>query len=139
MMIFKDNLLKDKIALVTGGGSGIGKGIAKAFAQLGAHLVLAGRTPEKLEEVAKEVREMKREALVVPTDVRQPEQVNEMVKSSVEKFGRIDILVNNAAGNFLARAEELSVNGWKAVTGIVLDGTFFCSRAVGQQMIRQKS
>ncbi len=138
-MIFKDDLLKDQVAIVTGGGSGIGKGIALTFARLGAHVVLVGRTLDKLNTVAEEIRSLKREALVVQTDVRDPEQVDAMVKQAVEKFKKIDILINNAAGNFLARAEELSINGWKSVTGIVLDGTFFCSRAVGQQMIRQKS
>jgi len=137
-MIFKENLLQDQVALVTGGGSGIGRGIALAFAELGAKLVLVGRTPDKLEAVAEEIRRLGREALIVPTDVREPEQVAEMAKKAVEKFGRIDILVNNAAGNFLARAEELSTNGWKSVTGIVLDGTFYCSQAVGKQMIAQK-
>ncbi len=137
-MIFKENLFKDQIAVVTGGGSGIGRGIAKSFAQLGAKLVLVGRTPQKLESVAEEIKALKSEALVVPTDIREPEQVSEMVRKTVEKYGRIDILVNNAAGNFLARAEDLSVNAWRSVVGIVLDGTFYCSQAVGKQMMLQK-
>ncbi|MFO1520170.1 MAG: SDR family oxidoreductase [bacterium] len=138
-MIFKDGILKDKVALVTGAGSGIGKGIALAFAQLGAHVVLLGRNLEKLESTSAQIQALGRQSFVVQADIRVPEQVEEAVRKSVEKFKKIDILVNNAAGNFLARAEELSVNGWKAVTGIVLDGTFYCSQAVGRQMIRQKS
>ncbi len=138
-MIFKDNILKDKVAIVTGGGSGIGRGIAHAYAELGAKVVLAGRTPQKLESVAEEIKALKSEALVVPTDIREPEQVSELVKKAVEKFGHIDILVNNAAGNFLSRAEELSVNGWRSVLNIVLDGTFYCTQAVGKQMMEQKN
>lgn len=138
-MIFKEGILKDRVAIVTGGGSGIGRGIAHSFAQLGAKVVLVGRTMEKLRSVAEEIKKFSVETLCVPTDIREPEQVQEMVKKTVEKFGRVDILINNAAGNFLARTEELSVNGWKAVTGIVLDGTFYCTHAVAQPMIKQKS
>src|SRR5207237_7622875 len=76
--------------------------------------------------------------LAVQLDVRKPEQVDEMVLRTVKHFGSLDILVNNAAGNFVSRAEELSPNGWDAVIGIVLNGSFYCSRAVGQYMIARK-
>ena len=78
------------------------------------------------------------DALAVQLDVRDPEQVDEMVERTVKHFGQIDILVNNAAGNFICRAEELSPNGWNAVIGIVLNGSFYCSRAVGRHMIARK-
>ena len=78
------------------------------------------------------------DALAVQLDVRNPEQVDEMVERTVKHFGALDILVNNAAGNFICRAEELSPNGWNAVIGIVLNGSFYCSRAVGQYMIARK-
>ncbi len=138
-MIFRENLLQDQVAIVTGGGSGIGREIALTFAKLGAQVMLVGRTPEKLKSVADEIQAHKGRAVCLPTDVRDPEQVDKMVQQIVERYGKVDILVNNAAGNFLARAEDLSVNGWKSVTGIVLDGTFYCSQAAGKQMIRQKS
>ncbi|MDX1386268.1 MAG: SDR family oxidoreductase [bacterium] len=137
-MIFKDNILQDQITLITGGGTGLGKAMALCFAGLGSHLVLASRKLENLEAVAREIKALGREALCVPTDVRDPAQVQSMVDRAVERFGRIDTLINNAAGNFLARAEELSPNGWKAVVEIVLNGSYFCANAVGKQMIRQK-
>ncbi len=135
-MIFKEGLLTNKIALITGGGSGIGRGIAHAFARLGARVVLLGRNLEKLEKVSEELRAFSAESLIAQADVREPEQIQAAVQAAIDRFGKIDILVNNAAGNFLARTEELSVKGWKAVTGIVLDGTFYCSQAVGKEMIK---
>jgi NAD(P)-dependent dehydrogenase (short-subunit alcohol dehydrogenase family) len=75
--------------------------------------------------------------LCVQVDVRNPEQVDEMVMRAVRHFGHIDILINNAAGNFICRAEDLSPNGWNSVIGIVLNGSFYCSRAVGRHMIHR--
>ncbi|MEE9323962.1 MAG: SDR family NAD(P)-dependent oxidoreductase, partial [Dehalococcoidia bacterium] len=93
-MVFSETTLKDRVAIITGGGRGIGRGSAIEFAKVGAHLVLAGRTPEKLEEVAGAIRSLGRLALPIVTDIRYPEQVDEMVKRAQEEFGRIDILVN---------------------------------------------
>ncbi|MFO1464364.1 MAG: SDR family oxidoreductase [bacterium] len=138
-MIFKENILRDQVAVVTGGGTGIGRQIALTLAQAGCHLVLASRKLENLEAAAAEIRKLGREALCVATDVRDPAQVQAMADRAVERFGKIDILVNNAAGNFLVRAEELSPNGWNTVVGIVLNGSFFCSQAVGRQMMKQGS
>ena len=137
-MIFKDNILKDQVTLITGGGTGLGKEMALTVAGLGSDVVLASRKLENLEKVAGEVEKLGRRALCVPTDVRDPEQVQNMVDQAVEKFGKIDTLINNAAGNFLVRAEDISPNGWNTVVGIVLNGSFLCSQAAGKQMIKQK-
>jgi len=126
-----------KVALVTGGGSGLGRAFALEFARLGAGVVVAGRRPEPLEETVGLVSAQGGAALAQPTDVREPEQVEALVAAAVERFGRVDVLVNNAAGNFVVKAEDLSPNGWRAVVGIVLDGGFLCSRAAGRQMIEQ--
>lgn len=126
------------MAVITGGGTGLGKEMALTLAGLGCDVVLASRKLANLEAVAAQIEKLGQQALCVPTDVRDPGQVQNMVNQAVEKFGKIDILINNAAGNFLVRAEELSPNGWNTVVGIVLNGTFFCSQAVGKQMIQQK-
>ncbi|MBI2847519.1 MAG: SDR family oxidoreductase [Chloroflexi bacterium] len=136
--MFKDNILSGQVAVVTGGGTGIGKGIALEFAKVGADVVVASRKMENLEKVASEIRALGRRSLAIQTDVRNTEQVDEMVKRTVSEFGKLDILVNNAAGNFRVPAEELSINGWLAVVNIVLNGTFYCSRAAAKVMIPLK-
>jgi NAD(P)-dependent dehydrogenase (short-subunit alcohol dehydrogenase family) len=120
---------------VTGGGTGLGLAIAKRLGELGAHLAVGSRNAANLERSNAELRHAGLDPLAVQLDVRNPEQVDEMVGRVVKHFGRIDILVNNAAGNFVCRAEDLSPNGWNAVVGIVLNGSFYCSRAVGRHMI----
>jgi NAD(P)-dependent dehydrogenase (short-subunit alcohol dehydrogenase family) len=126
-----------KVALVTGGGSGLGRAFALEFARLGAAVVVAGRRPAPLDETVDLISAQGGTAQAQPTDVRDPEQVDALVSAAVERCGRVDVLVNNAAGNFVVRAEDLSPNGWRAVVGIVLDGSFLCSRAAGKQMIEQ--
>jgi NAD(P)-dependent dehydrogenase (short-subunit alcohol dehydrogenase family) len=127
--------LKDRVAIITGGGTGIGLAIAKRLGTMGATLVIGSRKAENLERGSAELRLAGFDSLAVQIDVRNPEQVDEMVHRVVHHYGRIDILVNNAAGNFISRAEDLSPNGWNAVVGIVLNGSFYCSRAVGRHMI----
>jgi NAD(P)-dependent dehydrogenase (short-subunit alcohol dehydrogenase family) len=127
--------LEGRVAIITGGGTGIGFAIASEYARLGARLVLASRNPEHLEPAIQELTDRGVEAIAVPTDVRHPEDVDRMVSETVRRFGGIDIMVNNAAGNFICPAEKLSPNGWNAVVNIVLNGTFYCSRAAGLQMI----
>jgi NAD(P)-dependent dehydrogenase (short-subunit alcohol dehydrogenase family) len=127
--------LKDKVAIVTGGGTGIGLAIARHLGECGARIVIGNRSAEHIERGSAELRHAGLDPLVVQVDVRNPEQVDEMVTRTVRHFGRIDILVNNAAGNFICRAEDLSPNGWNAVVAIVLNGSFYCSRAVGRHMI----
>jgi NAD(P)-dependent dehydrogenase (short-subunit alcohol dehydrogenase family) len=136
--MFEANLLKDQVAVITGGGTGIGLAIAKRLGGLGARIAIASRNAGHLEQGCNALREIGVDPLAVQLDVRNPEQVDEMVLRTVKHFGGLDLLVNNAAGNFICRAEDLSPNGWNAVIGIVLNGTFYCSRAVGQYMIARK-
>ena len=136
--MFEANLFKDRVAVITGGGTGIGLAIATRLGSLGAHIVIASRNAEHLEGGCASLRAAGIDALVAQLDVRKPEQVDEMVLRTVKHFGSLDMLVNNAAGNFICRAEDLSPNGWNAVIDIVLNGTFYCSRAVGQYWIARK-
>jgi NAD(P)-dependent dehydrogenase (short-subunit alcohol dehydrogenase family) len=117
------------VALVTGGGTGLGRAIGSALAQDGFNLAIASRSVEHLAAGAAELRGRGAKVLEVPTDVRIPEQVDRLLETVRKEYGRLDLLVNNAAGNFVAPAEKITPNGWRAVVGIVLDGTFFCSRA----------
>jgi NAD(P)-dependent dehydrogenase (short-subunit alcohol dehydrogenase family) len=117
------------VALITGGGTGIGRAIGAALAQDGYNLAIASRSAEHLAAGAGELRGRGAKVLEVPTDVRIPEDVERLMETVRKEYGRLDVLVNNAAGNFVAPAEKITPNGWRAVVGIVLDGTFFCSRA----------
>ncbi|HEX6973287.1 MAG TPA: SDR family NAD(P)-dependent oxidoreductase, partial [Vicinamibacterales bacterium] len=129
--------LQDRVAVITGGGTGIGLAIARTLGELGARIVIGSRSSDNIERGSAELRHAGLDPLAVQVDVRNPEQVDEMVTRTVRHFGRIDILVNNAAGNFICRSEDLSPNGWNAVIGIVLNGSFYCSRAVGRHMIER--
>ncbi|HEX2445711.1 MAG TPA: 2,4-dienoyl-CoA reductase [Vicinamibacterales bacterium] len=133
--MFRDGLLDGQVAIVTGGGTGLGLAIARRLASLGVRIAIASRSVEHLDAGAAALAEDGPEPLTVPTDVRQPDQVEALVERTIARFGRIDILVNNAAGNFICPAEDLSPNGWNAVVGIVLNGSFYCSRAVGRHLI----
>jgi NAD(P)-dependent dehydrogenase (short-subunit alcohol dehydrogenase family) len=127
--MFRDRIFEGRTAVITGGGTGLGRAFALRFAELGARVVIASRSLEHLEPTASEIRALGAEALALPTDVRVPEQVDALMKAASAAFGSIDILINNAAGNFLCLAEKLSPNGWRSVVDIVLNGSFFCSRA----------
>lgn len=128
-------MFTDKVIIVTGGSSGMGKYMAKKFADEGANVIITGRDEDRLEEARKEIGER---AHTYQMDVRNVESVQGMVEFADEKFGKIDGLVNNAAGNFLVHAEELSPNGWNAVIDIVLNGTFYCTSAVGNYWIKKE-
>jgi NAD(P)-dependent dehydrogenase (short-subunit alcohol dehydrogenase family) len=132
-----DGTFDGRVAVVTGGGSGLGRALALELARLGAAVAVAGRRPEPLAETVGLIEERGGRGLAQPTDVRDPEQVDALLETTVAELGRVDVLVNNAAGNFVVRAEDLSPNGWRAVVGIVLDGSFLCSRAAGRRMIEQ--
>ena len=128
--------MKDKVIIVTGGSSGMGKAMVQRFANEGACVVMTGRNKERLELAKIEIEKTaKGEVYPIAMDVRNIEDVERMVKETVERFGGIDHLVNNAAGNFICYAEELSVNGWNSVVDIVLNGTFYCSQTVGKYWI----
>jgi NAD(P)-dependent dehydrogenase (short-subunit alcohol dehydrogenase family) len=130
--------LKDKAIIVTGGGTGLGRSMATRFSELGAKVVIAARKLDRLEATAREIKEKTGgEVLAVACDVRVPESTEAMVARCVEAFGKVDGLVNNAAGNFLCAAEDLSPNGFDAVVGIVMKGSFLATRAVGRRMIEQ--
>ena len=132
-----DGTYEGQVAIVTGGGSGMGRAMAQEFARLGAAVVVAGRRPEPLAETVAAIEGAGGRAVAQSTDIRDPDQVDAMVAAAVERFGRVDVLVNNAAGNFVVKGEDLSPNGWRAVVSIVLDGGFLCTRAAGRQMIEQ--
>ena len=119
-----------KVALVTGGGTGIGRATAMELARTGAKIVVCGRRAEPLEAVRAELGE---DCLAVPTDVREPEQVAALVDQALERFGRIDVLVNNAGGQFLAPAEEISLKGWRAVHRLAVDAVWDLTRTVAER------
>jgi NAD(P)-dependent dehydrogenase (short-subunit alcohol dehydrogenase family) len=124
-----------QVAIITGGGTGIGLAIAQRLGELGARIVVGSRNSKNLESGTAALRHAGLDPLAVQIDVRKPDQVDEMVERTIRHFGRIDILINNAAGNFVCNAADLSPNGWNAVVGTVLHGSFYCSRAVGRHMI----
>ncbi|SDP14293.1 NAD(P)-dependent dehydrogenase, short-chain alcohol dehydrogenase family [Litchfieldia salsa] len=131
-------MLKDKIVIVTGGSNGMGKAMAKRFARDGAFVTISGRDPEKLNKAKEEIETFEGQVLPVVMDVRDIEKVQSMIDQTKQAFGTIDYLVNNAAGNFLVRAEDLSPNGWRAVIDIVLNGTWNCTQAVAKDWIKEK-
>jgi len=140
--LFDSKTLTEKSVIVTGGGSGLGLAMASAFAAHGAKVTIVGRSPEKLEaavpQIASEARE-EGEADSFAADVRDPVQVEGLVAHAVGRFGKIDALVNNAAGNFLAFSENLTPNGFDAVVRTVLYGSVNCTLAVGKHLLARQA
>lgn len=145
--IFADGILDRRVAFVTGGGTGITGGVARALAEAGANVALVSRHLEHLEPAAKGINEehaararraempaLHGEALAIAADVRKPEEVEKAIAATIDRFGKIDIVVNGAAGNFLCKAEELSSNGFGTVVDIDLKGTFNVCRAAFEQL-----
>lgn len=124
--------------LITGGGSGLGRAMALAFADHGASVCVIGRRQEAVDETAAMVEAIGSEALALSCDVRDATRVQAVIDETVKRFGGINVLVNNAAGNFVAPSETLSPNGFKAVVDIVLNGTFNCSRAAFETLKARK-
>lgn len=137
-MIFKEGILAGRVALVTGGGTGITGGVARALSEAGAKVSLVSRKAEHLEPAAASINEAGGEAIPVVADVRNFEQVERAVQKTVESFGRLDVVVNGAAGNFLCAAEELSPNGFGTVVDIDLKGTFNVSRAAFAELKKNR-
>ena len=137
--MLKENSLKNKTILVTGGATGLGKSMSKYFLELGANLVIASRKQEALDKTAKELMELHGGTVVgISCDVRKYEEVENVLNIINEKFGKLDILVNNAAGNFISPTERLSHRAFDVVVDIVLKGTYNFSLAVGKQWIKNK-
>lgn len=128
--------MKDKVMMITGGSNGMGKAMAKRFAEEGAKVVITGRSLERLEVAKAEIEQYEGQVLCIDMDVRDPERVQYTVDETVKTFGQIDGLVNNAAGNFICPAEDLSINAWNSVVDIVLNGTWYCTQAVGKEWIK---
>lgn len=133
--LFAADLFEGEVALVTGGGTGIGKTLALAFAEHGADVAIASREMEHLTPVAEEIESRGVQACSTTVDVREYEAVEAMTETVVEELGGIDILVNNAGANFLTPTESLTPNGWRSVVGTILDGTAYCTMSVGDHMI----
>jgi len=129
--------LEGKTAIITGGGTGIGKSMAVEFARAGADVAIASRKLEHLEPVVKEIEKLGKRTFAMAVDVRQEEQVQALVERAVKDFGRLDIMVNNAGASFRAKPEDISINGWNTVVQINLNGVFLGSKWAVKQMIPQ--
>ena len=137
--MFEADLLKDKNIIITGGGTGLGKSMGLRFGELGAKIVITSRKQEVLDKTAKEMKSAGISVLPIAGDVRNSDEVERVVQKTQESFGSIDGLVNNAAGNFISPTENLTPGGFKAVTDIVLGGTFNFTLSAGKEMIQSKS
>jgi NAD(P)-dependent dehydrogenase (short-subunit alcohol dehydrogenase family) len=134
--MFRTDLLQNKRILITGGGTGLGKGMAQRFLELGATVHICGRREEVLEQTTAELSQKTQGTIhAIPCDVRNPEAVEAMIDSIWSEVP-LDILVNNAAGNFIARTEDLSPGAWNSVIGIVLMGTLNCTLACGRRWLK---
>ena len=137
-----DKTFEGRVGIITGGGTGIGFGYARELARLGATVILASRSEEHLAPAVETLRSETGRADAAhfhAVDVRDSDAVEAMAAKVESDHGKIDFLINNAAGNFIAPTEALSANGWNSVIGIVLNGTFYCTSAVGKRMIAKKN
>jgi NAD(P)-dependent dehydrogenase (short-subunit alcohol dehydrogenase family) len=144
--MLRDDALSGKTIIVTGGGTGLGRAMSTYFLKLGANVVITSRKMDVLEKTAAEMqdeasaggKELKAKVLPVQCDVRKPEEVDEVLKKTIETFGRVDGLLNNAAGNFISPTERLSSNAFSTIIDIVLKGTANCTMAIGKHWIKEK-
>lgn len=131
--------LSGKVAIVTGGTSGIGRAMALGLAEAGASVIATSRTELKVKAVSEEIRNIGRDTIEVATDVTSPEEVDKLKEAVLSKFGHIDILVNNAGTTIKKKAEELSLADWKMIIDLNLTSVFICSQIIGKEMINQRS
>lgn len=137
--MLQDNALKGKTIIVTGGGTGLGRAMGKYFLQLGANLVITSRKENVINQTAKEMEaETGGKVLAVACDVRDYAQVENVLAETLKTFGRVDVLLNNAAGNFVLPTERLSANAFSTIIDIVLKGSVNCSLALGKHWIKEK-
>jgi NAD(P)-dependent dehydrogenase (short-subunit alcohol dehydrogenase family) len=138
-MMMEKFAVKDKVAIVTGGGTGLGRAMSLSLAEAGAHVVLAARRLGPLEETMAEIERLGRKSLAVSTDVTRSDHVNHLVETTVKEFGRVDILINNAGvgKNPDAPVYEISDEDWRAGIDVDLSGAFYCSRAAAREMVKQ--
>lgn len=135
--MLRDGALNGKTILVTGGATGLGKSMTKYFLELGANVIIASRKMENLEKAAKELKEQTgKDVLISQCDVRKYEETENVLKAGIEKFGQVNALVNNAAGNFISPTERLSNRAFDAVVDIVLRGSYNCTLALGKYWIQ---
>ncbi len=138
--MLKEDSLKDKVIVVTGGGTGLGKSMSKYFLELGATVIIASRKFEILNETTEELKEStKGKILPVECDVTDYKQVENLLSTVLDKFGKVDVLVNNAAGNFISPTERLSNRAFDIIINIVLKGSYNCTLAFGKHWIDKKS
>lgn len=135
MMIFRDGLFDEKVVLITGGGTGIGRDLALAFGSYGAHVVVAARREEPLQETCARVERAGGRGSYYLLDIRDEERVEEVVEAIYEEIGELDVLVNNAGGNFVSPAMAMSAKGFRTVLDINVTGTFLMSQAVGKRWL----
>ncbi|MCJ8012356.1 SDR family oxidoreductase [Paenibacillus sp. KQZ6P-2] len=135
---FSSDLLNDKVVLITGGATGLGRAMGEKFLNLGAKLAITGRREEVLKQTTSELSANGYSVFYKPCDVRDPDQISELVDAVESHYGGLDILVNNAAGNFISPTERLSHRAVDAVLNIVLHGTFYATLEVGKRWIEQK-
>jgi NAD(P)-dependent dehydrogenase (short-subunit alcohol dehydrogenase family) len=136
--VFQKDLLKGRAIFLTGGGTGLGRSMALHFATLGARVFLVGRRDQPLKEVCSEIQRAGGSAAFAACDVRDYGAVETAANLAYQQFGRIDTVINNAAGNFMARTEKLTPNAFNAVVGIVLNGTFNCTQVFAKRWIAEK-
>jgi NAD(P)-dependent dehydrogenase (short-subunit alcohol dehydrogenase family) len=137
--MLREDALKGKTIVITGGGTGLGKAMGIYFLKLGANLVITSRKQEVLQKTADEMEEKTGgKVLAVACDVREPEQVDNVLAKTLERFGSVDVLLNNAAGNFISPTERLSANAFSSIIDIVLKGTVNCTLAFGKHWIKEK-
>jgi len=137
--MLKEDTLEDKVVVITGGGTGLGKSMGKYFLELGAKIVITSRKMDVLEKCAKELSEGNNsEVFPIQCDISKYNQVDDLLKKTLKKFGKVDVLINNAAGNFISPTERLSPRAFDIITDIVLRGTYYCTLAFGKHWIKEK-